>query len=1443
MKKILYIIILTVLCSVCCIFLIFKSPFIQTKIIKKLTTYIQDYLHTKVEIGSVDFTFFNNFIFNDITIYDTTNDTLFYVKTVILNTNILKFLKDSITINKVHIEYPLIKINAIDSINYNYTFLQKLFESNNNSKRSSRLSIKLKKFIIKNGSLIINTNSANNNFKKFYIKKLNLHVSNFLLKEDIVALNINKLTFRERYKNLKLKNFSANIVKDNKKTKIEKLIIEANNSFLFLNKLIFKYKKFNDLIELDKNTKIYLDIKNSSIYLKDLSIVSTVFEEFTNEKFSLSGIIKGNLSNLKTNNLLISLSNKTYVKGNYNIIDITKPDKTFFVFNFDTLSVFKNDIKFLEKFINKSILDLASEINTVFYKGNILGFLNNFVTSGYLETNIGKVNSNVKIIIDTLSKTTTIDGSISTEDFNIAKIIKGKNLFGNISFKGNLNLIIGQKGFKGNGKLSISKVFINNYLYSNIETEGNFTDKYFDGSFSISDPNIKFSFIGKVDFSSKLPVLNFMADFKYIKLNNLNIVNPDSQYTLSFMIDSKITGKDISNIYGNLNIYQAKFYNKNKEYNLNDISINISSLNDKHLLKVNSDFVIAEISGEFSKEKLLDNIKAFLLPYLKIKNFNDNIKMSRSENFDLKVKLIQLYHPLLSYFFPIIHDFSGLNLKIFLSNNHYETNIKTDSLVLFNNIKLTNINLESFIKKDSLVFSLSIDSVVASEKNRINNIILHNYLKNNEISTVLKIGNNSSLIKESIVTLNSHLSENIYPIFFVINPSYITIMNEKIFINKSQLALDTTKINVKHLSLNTLNQGLEVTGNIGADYSDSLRIIFKNILLSQLNIFTSDNNFTFNGKVNGSATILSALKTPIVIGNLNIDTLTINNENFGRFEINASWNKHLQRIDYKVKSYRGKIKTIDAEGHYDNENNIYANIFLDKWRLNLLEPFVKSFSSEIKGNLSGNLKITGKINKPEINGTLNLVKAAIKIDYLNTRYNFTGDVNVTSNAFELNNIDLYDSDGNIAKLNGKITHNYFSNIYVDFNINTQKFMCLNTKPSPEQLYFGTVFTTGIVNIHGFVDKIINIEANVQTDKGSIFFLNLESTEELSERPYIKFVSSNKIAIEERKSITTEDLGLTLNFNIQATPYANVELIFDSKTNDILKAKGTGNLRLQLSNKGIFTIYGNYEIQEGNYMFSIRNLVKKEFNIVEGSNITFNGDPLNAAVNVKTLYKIRTNLIELMLDSTYRERTTVNCFLNLSGKLTQPVLNFQIEIPGADSKVTSVLNSLTEEEKSKQFISLLVLNKFITPELYRGGIKTTDYNPIGANTSEYFTNQINNWLNSISKNVNVKINYRPGSELSNEEMAIALNTQILNDRISIHTNFGMSNSNQPDQSYLIGDFEMNAIISKNKKLRMKVFNRTNNRIFKENSPYTQGIGISYSDEFNSFKDLYQRLFAN
>ena len=74
--------------------------------------------------------------------------------------------------------------------------------------------------------------------------------------------------------------------------------------------------------------------------------------------------------------------------------------------------------------------------------------------------------------------------------------------------------------------------------------------------------------------------------------------------------------------------------------------------------------------------------------------------------------------------------------------------------------------------------------------------------------------------------------------------------------------------------------------------------------------------------------------------------------------------------------------------------------------------------------------------------------------------------------------------------------------------------------------------------------------------------------------------------------------------------------------------------------------------------------------------------------------------------------------------------------------------------------------------------------MAATTFEMVSNQLSNWLSQISKDVDIGLNYRPGSNAINpQEAQLALSTQLLNNKVVLNGNFDVrgTGSNTTDST--------------------------------------------------------------
>ena len=270
-----------------------------------------------------------------------------------------------------------------------------------------------------------------------------------------------------------------------------------------------------------------------------------------------------------------------------------------------------------------------------------------------------------------------------------------------------------------------------------------------------------------------------------------------------------------------------------------------------------------------------------------------------------------------------------------------------------------------------------------------------------------------------------------------------------------------------------------------------------------------------------------------------------------------------------------------------------------------------------------------------------------------------------------------------------------------------------------------------------------------------------------------------------------------------------------------------------------------KIVSGDYLFTFQNLFNKKFYIEKGGTITFNGSPYNALLDIKTIYSLEAPLYDLLLDSAYKQPVPVECVLLIRGTMSQPTISFDINLPkSSEQTITLVKSNIpSDEEMTRQFLSLLLLNKFTTPTHLATGVVERKLSGGTSAPMEALSNQISNWLSSMSKNFSIGLNYRPGDEITADKLDIALKTRLFNDRLIIKTNLGITGQNQQVQqqnqtasSSVIGDIDIEYLLTESGNLKAIFFSHSPAG---EQNSSVQGIGVAHTTSFSSFSQLFKR----
>jgi len=316
-------------------------------------------------------------------------------------------------------------------------------------------------------------------------------------------------------------------------------------------------------------------------------------------------------------------------------------------------------------------------------------------------------------------------------------------------------------------------------------------------------------------------------------------------------------------------------------------------------------------------------------------------------------------------------------------------------------------------------------------------------------------------------------------------------------------------------------------------------------------------------------------------------------------------------------------------------------------------------------------------------------------------------------------------------------------------------------------------------------------------------------------------------------------------NLEVTNDAEAFLLFDPIVGDMIKGNGSGNLRLEVTEAGEFNVFGDYVIDNGDYLFTLQNVINKKFVVQKGGVISFKGDPYNADIQLTAIYRVRTSLYGLVknIDSsaTVKRTIDVDAIMNLSDKLMKPQISFDIVLPNADENSRNLLKSQisNEDDLNRQVFSLVMFRNFWPNQ---GGNNDANVNGVGSNASELLSSQLSNMLSQLSDDIDIGVNYSQGNAATRDQVSLNLSTQILNDRVSIDGNVGTANTANSTQntSNMVGEFNVEVKVTGDGAIRIKVFNRSNQYLLVTNDvPYTQGVGLFYRKEAETFEELFKR----
>ena len=1423
--------------------IILSLPFVQTKVAQYFTNSLNKDFGVNISVEGARVSVFGGVKLKKVLILDHHKDTLIYsnlVKTNILD--VKKVLDGDLIFSDIELNGLLFSIKTYKNEKLtNIDVFINAFDSGKPSSGKPFLLTADKAFIKNSHFILVDENREIP--KDVDFTKLNVTLSKFKLHGPDVSTKIDKMSFLD-HRGVYVAKLSSNFSYTKKSIRLENLDLETKESKLKGN--VFLNYKIEDF--LDFNNKVQFDVNLQSASLASNDIRYFYKELGRNLHFDIKSNIKGTLNDLRLSDLKLVDSNNSQIKGTIKFKNLFgKKDQYFFMDgNFNKIvSSYDNLASILPNVLGKKLPAELKKLGVFTIMGNSQVSATSLDADFSILTDLGNAQSILSMRnIDFIDKASYV-GNVVMEDFDLGTLLDRKDL-GKIS----LNVDVDGKGFTEKYlntalKGAVSKINYNNYTYNNITVDGNFKAPNYKGQIAVKDPNLTMNFDGLVDLNRRDNKYDFHINVENADLHKLNFIK-DSVSLFKGDIIVQVAGKTIEDLQGNIYIQKTSYQNKKDTYSFDDFNINSSFDKEKvRTITINSpDIIEGEIVGKYQFNQLVKLTKNSLGSlYTNFKPEKVNIGQFLKFNFTIYSKIIELFYPEISigsntvvkgniksdiqefklnFNSPQIvaakNIFDNIRVAIDNKNPLYNAYVELDSIKT-KYYKVRDFSLINVTMKDTLFFRSEFKGGSKGQ----------DYFNLNLYQTINKDNNNVVGISKSEMKFKD----------------YLWFLNEKDTPN-NQIVFDKSFKNFKidDIILSHENQAITLKGDIKDISNKDLKLSFKDVDLFK--ITPADDQFVFRGNINGEVNFKQNNAVYKPTASLTIDQLNINKTDLGVLKFGIEGDQNLEKFTINSLLENENLESFKADGNFEIVNReavLDMNLKFDKFNLGVLGSLGGDVLSNIRGYVSGNASVGGNVKKPKINGRLYLEKTGMTIPYLNVDYelNDRSVVDLTEQKFLFRNNVLTDTKFNTkGSLEGSIEHDVFSDWKLDLTINSKKLLALNTQDHEDAAYYGTAFINGEASIKGPTNGLF-IKVEAQSEKGTTLKIPINDAESVSENSFIHFLTAKEKYNIEKGIVenSRKYKGLELEFDLDITPDAEVEVIFDRSSGHGLKGKGYGTLLFKINTLGRFNMWGNFQAYEGSYNFKYGGLIDKKFLVEKGGSIEWFGDPMKAVLNLKAVYKTIANPSVLLENSSFNRKVPVDVVIGIRGDLASPEPDFNIEFPTVSNVLKSEIQYKLNDKDVRQTQALYLLSSggFLSPE----GVSQSDFS---GSLFETASSLLGGIIKSEDEKFKVGLNYisadrRIGKETDGRFVATI--SSKVNERITINGKVGVPFGGI-NESAIIGDLEVLYRVNEDGTMNLRLFNRENDiNYVGQGIGYTQGVGVSYEVDFDTFKELINKIF--
>lgn len=1303
-------------------------------------------------------------------------------------------------------------------------------------------------------------------YKHLDITNLNLKGKDFSYAPDAISGNLEKVTVNDK-SGLVINDLHTDFFYGPKGAELKDLYLETPQT-LIKDKIIVSYPSLESVTKNIGDLAVDANISGSRIGFKDVLLFVPTLADMVPFKGNPNGIlninsrVEGKVSDLTIANLEVSGIGATTIDARGRIKGL--PDVKTAYFDMD-VRAFRSTAKDINSYIPKGTLPANIQLPAnLSAKATFKGTLNNFNTNLSLTSSFG--NAKLKALFDQRRKGhEKYDADVDIAGFDVGKLIKNDSI-GKVTLKAKV------KGTGLNPETATASVDgrlvqaeFNHYNYRDLNLKGNINNGTFEATADMSDPNLDFDLIASGGFKGKYPSGKISLNVDIADLKKLNL--HAGPLKLRGNVDADITDANPDNLNGTVNLHHFMFANEKEDFALDSISIIAVSTPQRDSIILKSQIANAKIVGDYTLTEVGTALQATIAKYYNTAPTAPK-KPVHPQQFDFDLKVHN--DPVLYKLVPEITRLEPFEIKGgYNSANDSLSVIGNVPRLVYGNYKLSGAVLNVKTEADSLSYDIKIDEI-QSEQFLLPYTSLTGNLKENILTYNLEIRDKKDTEQYRLagelksVNGNTELSLNPDGLMLNYEPWNIAVDNllrfgkDGIYANNFEISNDGGAIKLQSKS-EAPNAPLDVK--------------LENFKIGTITNMVQKKESKFEGTINGTAEVRDLTSSPVFVSDLEITDFAVSKDTVGKIKIKV--NNEIANTYNADVAITGNGNQVNLKGNYVTTNSSFdLNLDIKKLNMASIQAFAMGNLKDSKGDITGDMRVTGTAADPDINGELKFNDVAFRITPLNSYYKSINDnIIFTGNRIIMDDFDIQDEKNNILTINGDITTADFRDYGFDMNVRAENFRVVNSQAKDNDFYYGDLFIDTDIDIKGTLESpVVNGSVKVNKDTKFTVVLPQQDPSIADREGIVEFVDEDNVQLMQRLKIeekvnSTEVKGMKVSVNIQIVKEAELNLIVDKANGDFLQLKGEADLTGGIDESGKTTLTGKYEFDEGAYQMSY-NLIKRKFEIQKGSYIMWTGEPTEANINITAVYKTEASPIDLLDQlqgsaaekNTYKQKLPFSTMLKMQGELLKPELSFDIELEENTGNVSSTVTNATKEklnqlrqnpdEMNKQVFALLLLNRFIGEDPFSsesGG--TSGATMARQSVSRLLSSQLNNIAGELIKGVEINFDleasddYTTGERENRTDLNVAVSKRLLDDRlnVTVGSTFGIEGPAQENEnaSSIAGNVAVDYMLTKDGRYMVRAYSKNEYQVALQGEVIETGVAFIITMDYNKFRELFHR----